>query len=114
MAQENFVTRDVFDSEIKRIEQKVDNSIERIELKMDVYTAKMEGKFDTLNDRIDGIAAHLNSVVTYVNWILALTGIIIAVGTFVIQILLKITPLKFRCIISEIYIEVKKGSHKIL
>ena len=82
MSQENFVTRDVFDSEIKRIEQKFDNAVERIELKMDAYTARMEGKFDTLNARVDGI-------VNFVGWTIALTSIIIAVGTFVIQILLK-------------------------
>ena len=90
MAQEeNFVTRDVFNSEIRRIDEKVDNAVERMEMKMDLYTSrvdnmliKMDGKIDTLNARVDGI-------VNFVGWTIALTSIIIAVGTFVIQMLLK-------------------------
>ena len=77
---EKYVNDAVFRAEIRRIEQKVDSAVERMELKMDVYTSRMEGRMDKIESRIDGMT-------TFVGWVIALTGIAVAVGAIIIPML---------------------------
>ncbi len=80
MDAEKYTNDAVFRSEIRRIESKVDNAVERMELKMDVYTARMEGRMDKIESRIDGM-------MTFTGWVIALTGIAVAVGAILIPLL---------------------------
>ena len=86
---EDYVNREVFDSEIRRIEQKVDNAVERIELKMDVYTARMDSRIDKIDSRVDKLEMRLDGISSFVGWTIGIATIIITVGTFVIQVLMK-------------------------
>lgn len=80
MNDNNYVNDEVFRSELRRIEQKVENAVERIELKMDVYTARMDGK-------VGRIEARMDSLTHFVGWTIALVGIVVAVSAIFIPLL---------------------------
>ena len=86
---EKYVNDAVFRAEIRRIEQKVDNAVERMELKMDVYTSRVDAQLSRMTGRIDKLASRVDGISTFVGWVIGLSAIVITVGTFVIQILMK-------------------------
>ena len=89
MESKDYVSDAVFRSEIRRIEQKVDNAVERMEMKMDVYTARLEAMTARQDGRLDKIEARLDGISSFVNSVIALSAVVITVGTFIIQIVIK-------------------------
>ena len=86
---EKYVNDEVFRSEIRRIEQNIDNAVERMELKMDVYTSRVDAQLSRMTGRIDKLESRVDGISTFVGWVIGLSAIVITVGTFVIQILMK-------------------------
>lgn len=97
---DDYVTQETFNSEIKRSDEKTDTILARIEdkldahqnimrLEMQMHYARTDAQLSSMNGRIDKIEARLDWLVHLIGWGIGIFGIIITVGTFVIQILLK-------------------------
>ena len=49
---EEYVRREVFESEIRRTYEKIDNAVARMEAKVDAYTARVEGALAEMRGQI--------------------------------------------------------------
>lgn len=65
---EEFVKKDVYDVEIRRIDERIDAAVSRIELKTDAAVARMENKTDAFITEINKRISELDSRVNVMRW----------------------------------------------
>ena len=90
---EEFVRKDVYNVEIRRIDERLDAAVSRIELKADAAVARMENKTDAfmadMNGRILAIEAKLDSISQNTVLIMTITGLVISAVTIAVTILVQ-------------------------
>ncbi|MBQ3403518.1 MAG: hypothetical protein IJG65_09165 [Synergistaceae bacterium] len=86
---EEFVRKDLYESEkrrseerldsaVSRFEAKADRTVERLELKMDAYMARVDGTLAKMDGRLDAMDAKINNVSRNVALIMTIFGLIIS------------------------------------
>ena len=75
---EEFVYKNVFDVEVRRIDEKMDNTLSRIEARMDAHAARMEAMEAKIDGRLGAMEAKLGNLTWTVNLLVAVLGLAIA------------------------------------
>ena len=73
-----YVYKNVYDIEIRRIDEKIENAVSRMETKSDAYMARVDGVLGRMEERLDNMNAKLNYLTWAVNLLLAVTGIAVS------------------------------------
>ena len=84
---EEFVRKDVYasdnrrfedrlDTAVSRFEAKVDRAIERMEMKMDAYMANVDGSLAKMEGRLDAMDAKISNISRNVMLIMTIIGLI--------------------------------------
>ena len=86
---EDSASKEVFEVERRRIDERIDTILGRIDDKLDAHMARIDTRFARMDSRIDKLESRLEGIIAFMVWTIGLTSIIIAVGTFIIQVMMK-------------------------
>ena len=86
---DEYVSKEVFSSEIRRIDERIDTILGRIDDKLDAHMSRIDARFARMDSRIDKIESRLEGIIMFIGWTIGITSIVIAVGTFIIQVMMK-------------------------
>ena len=75
---EEYVYKNVYDIEIRRIDEKMDNTLARIEARMDSHMARMEKMETKIDGRLGIMEAKLNNMSWTINLAIGVLGIVVA------------------------------------
>ena len=64
---EEYVRREVFESEIRRTDEKIDNAVARMEAKVDAYTARVEGALAEMRGEMQGALGEMRGEIKAIN-----------------------------------------------
>ncbi|MBQ6776276.1 MAG: hypothetical protein IJP53_07445 [Synergistaceae bacterium] len=73
-----YVYKNVFDAEVRRLDEKMDSTLARIEARMDAYMARMEARDAKIDGRLDAMDARISNLTWSVNLMLTIVGLVVA------------------------------------
>ena len=73
-----YVYKNVYDVEIRRIDEKIENAVLRMEARSDAYMARVDGAIAEMRGDIKAMNAKLSGLTWAVNLLLTVTGIAVA------------------------------------
>ena len=73
-----YVRKDVFDAEIRRLDEKIDNTLARIEARMDAHMAQIDKMFAEMNERLNTMDTQLDGLIRKIYWVLTVVGLAFA------------------------------------
>ena len=73
-----YVYKNVYDIEVRRIDEKIENAVTRMEAKSDAYMARVDAAIGRMEGRLDTMNAKLNNLTWAVNLLLVVAGLAVA------------------------------------
>ncbi len=74
---EEFIYKNVFDVEVRRIDEKIENAVSRMEAKSDAYMARVDGAIAEMRGDIKAIRAEVSTMGWTITLAVALMGVIL-------------------------------------
>ena len=73
-----FVYKNVYEIEIRRIDEKIENAVTRMEAKSEAFMARVDGSLARMEGQLDAMEAKLSNLTWSVNLLLTVAGIAVA------------------------------------
>lgn len=73
-----YVHKNVYDLEVRRLEERMDNTLSKIESRMDAYLARMDARDARMEARLDVMETKLGNMNWALNLLLTVAGIAVA------------------------------------